>query len=138
MNKRKVDDLLPKAYQVLSDVGIAQNGDIENGYRGQIATFGAAVMSGSLLSAIAFFSAKGKSDSDRPKLLQAISALLPQEGEQTDLFMYVKAHRDDPQVREEVFSAAIALKLAMNLYKLTKDKKSGEVKCNEQPSLPVS
>jgi hypothetical protein len=138
MNKRKVDDLLPKAYQVLADVGIAQNGKIENGYRGQIATFGAAAMSGSLLSAIAFFSAKGKSDSDRPKLLKAIRALLPQEDEQTNLFEYVKAHRDDPQVKEDVFSAAIALKLAMNLYQLTKEKKPEEVKCDEQSSLPVS
>lgn len=125
MNKRKVDDLLPKAYQVLSDVGIAQNGEIENGYRGQIAAFGAAAMSGSLLSAVAFYSAKGKSDSDRPKLLQAIRALLPQGGEPTDLFQYVQTHRKDPRVKEEVFCAAIALKLAMNLYKLTDNNESG-------------
>lgn len=131
MNKKKVDDLLPKAYEALTHTGIAnQQGEIPRSYRGQIATFGAAVMSGSVLSAIAFFSGKGESDTDRPLLMKAILKLLDDQY-RGSLFDYAKKRKDDPMLKDDVFDAAIALKLAMNLYKLTEPKNQTEAKPDE-------
>jgi CRISPR-associated protein Cmr5 len=117
MDKRRIDNLIPMAYSALKDSGIAKDGQIDNGYRGQIASFGASVAMGSLLSAIGFFSAKGQSDVDRQRLMEAIRLLIAGD-EPEDLFhIAVKKHKDD-LFREDVLNAAVALKLAMNLYKL--------------------
>lgn len=110
--------------------------------RGQIATFGAAISSGSLLSAIAFFSnapstsegnTSNKSGSDEGKenakevrvyLLDMIYKVIQAE-EGTDdsnpdnLFDYVvrEMPKNGSVVEEKVLSAAIAVKLAINLFK---------------------
>lgn len=120
MNKRKVDDLIPAAVKELEKVGIAKNGSIDKTFRGQISTFGAAVVNGSLISAIAFFSDNGGSSVDRNKLLEAIKNLIPEAADKKDLFDYVqkKGKAKEAEVKEKIIDAAIALKLAMNLYKL--------------------
>ena len=124
MNKAKVDQYIPAAYDALKDAGIVQDGKIDSGFRGQIATFGAAVSMGSLLSAIAFFSEKDKSAVDRVKLLDALFRVLKSngmDGSYQNLYQYAAAH---PDCQEEVLNAAIALKLAINLYpKRDKDAK---------------
>ena len=124
MNKAKVDQYIPAAYDALKDAGIVQDGKIDSGFRGQIATFGAAVSMGSLLSAIAFFSEKDKSAVDRVKLLDALFRVLKSngvDGNYQNLYQYAAAH---PGCQEEVLNAAIALKLAINLYpKRDKDAK---------------
>lgn len=124
MNKGKVDAYIPAAYDALNASGVVRDGKIDAGFRGQIATFGAAVSMGSLLSAIAFFSEKDKSAVDRPKLLDAIFRVLKSEGmdeKYQNLYEYAAENRD---CQEQVLNAAIALKLAINLYpKREKDAK---------------
>lgn len=136
MNKTEVNQLLPKAYEVLKITGIADNDDkIIKTYRGYISTFGAAVSGGSLLAAIAYFSDhnQGETGCDRTKLMKAIYLLInpnadtrKEVGEST-LFEYVKKNimrnaqievKQEAAWKEKVIDAAIALKLAMNLYKL--------------------
>lgn len=121
MNKKKVDELLPKAVEVLKNEKIANdNNEIVKTFRGQISTFGAAITNGSLISAVAFFSQKGESDIDRSKLMKAIFDLTPNKGNNGTLFDYVKneGKANEPKVKEEILNASIALKLAMNLYVL--------------------
>lgn len=119
MNKNKVDELIPKAYDALKDAGIVEKGSINKAFRGQIATFGAAVTNGSLLSAIAFFSNDGSSEVTRSNLLKAIQILIPESTEK-GLFDYVKSKgkAGERSAREDILNAAIAIKLAMNLYEL--------------------
>ena len=127
MNKASVDKYIPAAYDALktSDI-VGKDGKIDPAFRGQIATFGAAVSMGSLLSAIAFFSEKDKSAVDRPKLLDALFRVLQSDGmdaKYQNLYQYTA---DCPDCQEEVLNAAIALKLAINLYpKRDKDAKRG-------------
>lgn len=129
MNKIIVDQEITEAYEALSEAKIADGeGNIYKAYRSQIATFGAAVTMGSLRAAIAFFSAQGGSEVDRSNLITAICLVLGSRkasgftGRKTqDLLAYVA--RNEDRAREEIINAAIALKLAMNLYKLT-DKKA--------------
>ena len=127
MNKNKVDSLIPAAYQALIDTGIAKDNTINSAYRGQISRFGAAVSMGSLLSAIAFFKDKGNASVDRTKLINAMARVLGKK----DLYAYVLEQVKEDTTksaemtcREEILEAAIALKLAMNLFVLEDGKEN--------------
>lgn len=121
MNKNKIDNLIPKAYEAIQKTGIARDDKINSAYRGQISRFGAAVSMGSLLSAIAFFKDQGGASVDRTKLIGAMAMVLGKP----DLYTYVletaikpKDKNAEMKCREEILEAAIALKLAMNLFVL--------------------
>ncbi len=124
MNKAEIDKMLPKAYELLSKNGIAdKSGNIVKTYRGQISSFGAAITGGSLLSAIAFFSDKGGSDVDRPALMKCIAELVhdnkSSDSGKMELFDYVLSNKNNQEeCKERILNAALALKLAMNLYNL--------------------
>lgn len=144
MDKRKVDELLPKAYEVLKDTGIADDkNEIPGTYRSYISTFGAAVSGGSLLAAIAFYSADKEENKkanketqcDRVKIVKALYLLLGKGREVSAdaLFQYVTDSitsennrkkidiQKEAACREEIINGTIALKLAMNLYKFQKE-----------------
>ncbi len=163
MNKSKVDKLISPAYSVLAEVKIlnkekekkgdedpydriVDNKQIDNRWRGQIASFGAAGSTGSLLSAIAYFSTQGRAGVNRKLLIKAIEKLIGkddlfkavQESMKKDADAANKEKTDDKdnsntsqtasfrpavneyRIKEEIINAAIALKLAMNLYDLQK------------------
>ena len=123
MNKRRIDDLIPQAYTALETVKIAEKGKIDSSWRGQISSFGASVATGSLLAAVVFFSAKSEKTKvdDRKKLMDAIAKLIGEE----DIYEYVKT-ADKRTAKENIMNAAVALKLAMNLYDLGKGEKNAE------------
>lgn len=58
MNKNVIDNSISIAYEAINKAGISNNGRINKSYRGQISTFGAAIVMGSLESAICYFSEK--------------------------------------------------------------------------------
>lgn len=127
MNKSIINRQMQWAYEALSDVGIANSeGEIEKNFRGQISTFGAAVAMGSLLPAIAFFSEDGGSEVLRSKLMEAVLLVLKKaqlaRESYTKLYDFardmIKEDRE-AECKEEILNATIAIKLAMNLYRLT-------------------
>jgi hypothetical protein len=133
MNKQKVDKLIPLAYEKIKTVEIAnQAGEVTSSFRGQISAFGAALATGSLLSAIAFFSLQGDSKVHRPKLLQVIwllieSGAVPASKAEDDakcLFDKAVACSGDREgtrrLKAQIIDAAIAVKLSLNLYTLVK------------------
>lgn len=135
MNKRKINEWIPEAYTVLTevktydkkkneDIYIVKECVIDKTWRAQISTFGAAIATGSLIAAIAYFSDQGSSSVHRELLMQAIERLVLPEKSKTTLFKYVVQevkNGNEAKVKEDVLNAAIALKLAMNLYTLRKD-----------------
>lgn len=124
------DEMIIRAIEILNTVGIVKTENnqkyIEKSFRSQISSFGASVEMGSLLSAVAFFSNKGGSDTDRPKLMQAIYMLITNTEENCNekaLLVYVKDN-NTAETKRNVIDAAVALKLAMNTYELRdKDEK---------------
>ena len=89
------------------------------------ATATAAVTMGSIKSAVAFFSQQGKAVADRPKLLQAMYFIIS-NGEiltPDEIFKWL-CSQDQSEVREKFINASVALKLAMNFYKLLPEKNS--------------
>ena len=129
MNKRVVDSWLSVAYNAIEKCGISEIKDgvkcIQRTYRSQISNFGAAVTMGSIKSAVAFFSQQGKAVADRPKLLQAMYFIISNGDILTpdEIFKWL-CSQDQSEVREKFINASVALKLAMNFYKLLPEKNS--------------
>lgn len=128
MNKRKIDQLLPKARQAIMDCGISEDKvTVSSTFRSYISSFGAAISNGSLLAAIAFFNQQKSAKDDRPKLMQAIHQMLG--GKRKDLFEYAATAQtpaEKHKMKEDILNCAIALKLAMNLFELKKEKGAPE------------
>ena len=138
----KIDELIANAIPILKNTGIVKKDEktgeeyILRSFRGQISSFGAAVEMGSLLSAVAFFSKKGGSDTDRQLLMRAIYLLIINDtetkidvkSEQSELLLFVIEHRNEPELKKNIIDAAVALKLAMNAYELRdkEDKKDNK------------
>lgn len=145
MSKQRVEEYIPLAYDALEECGIAVGGNIDGSLRSKITSFGAAVTMGSLLAAIAFFSKKGDAKTERQLLMKAIyivllksenkiTANIADEISEVDLFNRVRHSPDDPDsLREQIMDAAVAIKLAMNLYNLVSkdDTKNKEKEMNQ-------
>lgn len=131
MNKKRVDELIPYAYEVLKNVNICEedkdnpgNLVVDSTYTAYISSFGAAVTMGSLISAVAFFAAspetnKKRSSADRGKIGKAILEVLKRkypEIRDESLFEYVNNHEQTNHEKEMILDAAVAIKLALNLY----------------------
>ncbi len=128
MNKNIINEEISLAYDAIREVGIAnEKGEVQKTFRGQVTSFGASVLMGSLLSSIAFFSDDKKASVDRSLILKAIFYILEKQekvgAEETDLFKYAQSNQKEK--KEEILNAATALKLAMNLYHLTGEKEDG-------------
>ena len=118
MNRTKIDRQIENAYKAIDICDLLENGKIDPAYRGQIASFGAAVRTGSLLAAIAFFSQDQNSKVQRSTLIQCINYILfnqPPQSEDT-LFKQVKNQTNKQKIKKDILNAAVALKLAINLY----------------------
>lgn len=128
MNKSVVDSEIALAFEAIKNTGIAEGQEknkVNKAFRGQISSFGAAVTTGSLLAAVTFFSKQGEASVDRSKLLATIFEVLTgdnklDKNKYSCLFDYVKANQNNPQCKENILNASIAVKLAMNLFELTK------------------
>ena len=130
MNKNIINDEIQYAYEALINNKIAENNKINKTYRGQISSFGAAITMGSLLSAIAFFSADNNATVSREKIMATVLDVIKKNNtavKENSLYEYVRKESNagrEASVKEEIVNASIAIKLAMNLFEL--EKKEGK------------
>lgn len=131
MNNKRVNDWLLPAKKALVDTGIVKNGTISNSMRGQISSFGAAVVMGNLPAAVAFFSKKKETStkdessqkadaaSERYKLIQAMYYCISgvKECDPGEILTFV-CKNNNSELKEKFIDASIAVKLAMNFYEL--------------------
>lgn len=127
---------------VLDKAGIVdeKTHSIPRSFRSQISSFGAAVTTGSLTAAVAFFSEQGKSKTDRSLLMDALYVMLAMDKDtlntatreqiseklgKSSLLNYVIGINNQSHVKQEILDNAAALKLAMNAYHLTKEEDGG-------------
>ena len=129
MNKAEVNEMLPKAYELLKKHNIVKNNKINKSWYGQISVFGSAISTGSLLSAIAFFSDNGSCSVDRQNLLLVIFDLIKDDfiidnNPPKKLFDLARINMGENElmVKDSIINATIATKLAMKLYELTDEK----------------
>ena len=121
MNKKRVNDWLLPAKTALIETKIAVNGKIDRTYRGQISSFGAAVIMGSLPAAVAFFAEQGGSSVERQKLIQAMYYCIADEIKKPEEILEYVCKNNNNEIREKLTEASIALKLAMNFFDLGKE-----------------
>lgn len=127
MNKKRVNDWILIAKEAISEVGIEAGGKVDGGFRSQISSFGAAVVMGSLKAAVAFFADKGSSAVDRNKLMQAIYYVITKAETgngvvlEPSAIMEYACRNDSFDVKEKFIDASIAIKLALNFFKLVKE-----------------
>lgn len=124
MNKKRVNELIVPAKKALTETGIVKDGKVEKTFRGQISSFGAAVVMGSLPAAVAFFIEKGGASVERQKLIQAmyycITGKLVESDKLEEILDYV-CDNNTYETRESFTYASIALKLAMNFFDMGGD-----------------
>ena len=133
MNKKRVNEWIPRAKEALEKAGIAENNTIDKTFRGQISSFGAAITMGSLTAAVAFFSQKGSSQTDRHNLLLALDYIIHDRTEcrkKEEVSKILDDVLGTPQAGMHSLTAAyidasIALKLAMNYFDMTKKDGAG-------------
>lgn len=132
MNKRKVEELLPKAIEALDNCGFGikeKDGSIEKGFRSQISAFGAAVTMGSFRAAVAFFGNNGESDVERSALIRVMYYMTTGEKEDSKAIVrkiLALSDEEENQMKEDFINASIALKLAMNAFRLKDKSEKGE------------
>ena len=128
MNKKQVNDWIKPAKEAIVECGIAANGKVDSSFRGQISSFGAAVVMGSLKSAVAFFANNGSAQVERSKLIKAIYYIISngEKKEPKDIFEFI-CKNDNRQTKEQFINASIAIKLALNLFDLGKGESANEI-----------
>lgn len=153
-NKRKIDEYISKAINILNNNKkiVKDGGKIDKTFSGQIATFAVAVSTGSLLSAVAFFSDNGGASNERSSLMDVIYEIIADEklsdtdkeddknkrnvnNKNSKLLDYVISKYEKlkesndivsyNRIKEDILNAAIAVKLAMNFYELVDNSNKG-------------
>ena len=128
MNKKRIQQWIAPACQVLEDCGIVENGTVNPSFRSQLSAFGAASIMGSMKSAAAFFSKQGNASIHRELLLSAMYCVVVGQYDRVPepswVFDYL-CKNDSRDTREAFLDAAVALKLAMNLFDLGKEDNNG-------------
>lgn len=119
MNKKRVNDWILPAKKAIEMFGISNDkGQVVKTFRGQISSFGAAVVMGSLKSAVAFFADKGEATVDRTQLVRAMYYIVEKkEAKPEEVFEYI-CKNDDIQTKEKFIDASLAIKLALNFFEL--------------------
>ena len=127
MNKRKVEQLLPKAIAALNASKIKKRDKtgadyVEKGFRGQISSFGAAVTMGSFRAAVAFFGNNGESDVERSELIRIMYYMINGQWisapEIVEEIVSIDNNARLAQMKEDFINASVALKLALNAFDL--------------------
>ena len=127
MNKKRIDEYLPRAIEALSICDIANGESIINSYRGQISSFGAAITMGSFKAAVAYLAAESKDENSqisKARLLEAIYYVISEEKtkkQAREICKMIFNEKDIDSIKDKCIDASIALKLAMNAYKLVKE-----------------
>lgn len=119
MNKKRVNDWILPAKEAIVRFGISnEKGQVVKTFRGQISSFGAAVVMGSLKSAVAFFSADGEASVERTNLVRAMYYVIEKkDAEPKEIFEYICRH-DTALIKEKFIDASLAVKLALNFFEL--------------------
>lgn len=138
MDKRRVEELTPKAIELIKDptINLLKKDKNENEYKiakeckGYISSFGASIIQSGMIPTIAFFeNEEGQAKSERKELMKVILYMIEEnykieeKKKETTLLDYIlekkKNDEDLIEIEEEIINAAIALKLALRTFKFS-------------------
>ncbi len=121
-----------KADAAIRKAEIVVNNQYSQVFKGYISSFGASIAQAGLLPTIIFFESKSDKASERPKVIQALRQMLPEEYRVDDLTKHLltlrKSLKEDEykqkekKLQKQITEAMVAMKLALRMY----SKKGGE------------
>lgn len=113
MDKKKVNEYIEYAYDVLKTSNIVADNKLTANYRAQISSFGAAIIMGNVKTAVSYFC-----KADKKEVVKVIYRTLNKNQcssnvKGPELFNDLVANKYS---KDDVLEAAVAVKLAMNLF----------------------
>ncbi len=124
--KKKIEDYLPRAIDIVKEVGIANpRNEVDNRFSGYFSAFGASIIMSGMKPTLAFYS-NDKTVGDRSKILSAVYRIIRENNaanepvEPKDLLTYYIENETDNMLKQKILDATIALKLAVRTYTLIK------------------
>ena len=133
----KINNLIPRAMDVIESSGIAHDGVVKKEYKGYISSMGASIIQAGLLATLAFYQNDSGKKAKSSFLLKAILSLIkPNNSTGTNLIKYVinESIKDNVTnnyvsvvdldsdklyvLEQEVSDALVALKLALRTFKI--------------------
>ncbi|MCD4675189.1 MAG: hypothetical protein K8S18_04230 [Desulfobacula sp.] len=121
--KKRIENYLPRALEIVKELGIAENDEVPSEFNGYISSFGAAIIQSGLKQAATFFSNENsRTDQDRAKIVKAVYLLIcdnPDPKAKSDALSKLLEEKGRTHLMtEKVIDASVALKLAIRTYKL--------------------
>lgn len=133
--KKTLQELIPQARQVISEVGMANaSGEVSTLFKGYISSFGASIVQAGLLPTVIFFENDSETENKaRKKVCQAIYLLIEREKtpnkptpnvQNYEFNAYLLGKEDgqqrfeNPRLLQKVVDYAIALKIALRTFKM--------------------
>lgn len=120
MNKKKIDNLIPKAITLLEN-RLVNDGTIDKVYQGYLASFGPTVISSGLLQTIMFYSG----DDKKKKVIEIMWELIKNDLSSNDTNMQDFLNKDnnhkDYAIKNKILEANIACKLSIRTFVLKED-----------------
>ena len=107
--RKRIEEYIPKALKAITDLKIADNGEVPKQFNGYISSFGASIRQAGLLATVLFYGEKGGAEEDRQNVVKAIEKIIAKD---------IQQNIKDKKLKSEVEDAAVALKLAIRTYKL--------------------
>ncbi|GAA0182523.1 type III-B CRISPR module-associated protein Cmr5 [Clostridium sediminicola] len=133
MGKKRIEILIPKALQAVTDFIADNDMKVKTEYKGYISSFGASIIQSGLYTAIAFYeSTTSEVEKERRNLLKAIRCVVDEDYDKSDkelLMNYCMLNdiqfsqdnvsgKSKTELKEEIIDAAIAIKLAIRTFEI--------------------
>ena len=126
MSKKRVERWIPVARRAITECKIETDGKIDEMFPGRVASFGAAIISGTLRSAVAFFSQRGNAAIERNKLVSAAYYCISGENLKAEKVFECICNDNTPDLKEQFLDALSAIRYAMNFFTFVNDEGQNE------------
>ena len=118
MSKKRIESWIPVARRALTECKIEEGGFIDEMFLGRTASFGTAILSGRLRSAVAFFSKKGNAAIDRRKLVSAAYYCISGKNLDAEEVLKYVYDNESYELKEQFLDALSAIKHAISFFTL--------------------
>lgn len=126
MSKKRIEKWMPVAREALVECEIVKDGAFDGMFKDLLTTFGVAIFSGRLRSAVAFFAARGRSAVDRRKVVSAVYYCISGEKCDAEKVLEYVYENESPELKEAFIDAIAAIKYALYFFVLEKGEESDE------------
>jgi len=123
MSKKRVEQYIPTTVNILKEE--FSNGKIPSVYNGYISAFGASILQSGLKATLALYENQNNRENtqaDKSVVTKLILKALDSNANGNSLLQYVlNSNQNETLLKEKIIDIAVALKLSLRTFNLTKD-----------------